>query len=442
MDIKDIKLYAINKSGKKFDKSAKNDCKKADLTQKNPQNIANTLDCLANYNIVNVSNNFTTHQNSFSDVKNQLAQIFLKEISLTSPEKCEILLDNENIKNCLNSNCGIFSDEFEFIHTEDLKTIKKAITKLSEDDINYVLTSLSDKYQEEIDGDDLMTALVIYSKDKECYEYMLNSPVQSENIVHSSGYTKDLCKYICQLPPSIAQNISYNTAIEIDKELQKGDKYYDYTSNSDSYKSGSQKAKELNELLSQNLCQGDFSVYRGEKSSWMFDNIPIDAKMAKKVRTLAFISPKSRKDLVYQNNNCYSNTPDENIYDYIKNKKDLTLADAMLVCKYANSGFIEKVLDKINSAEIIDNNFKSFTLSENFAKDWARKKNFCDDKNMLSMVSKTTIKKGNQIGYSSKSGQFEFILNNNDKKMTFSNAKYDKETNTFTFDSDIEAVEN
>lgn len=121
-------------------------------------------------------------------------------------------------------------------------------------------------------------------------------------------------------------------------------------------------------------------------------------------------------------------------------KKDLTLADAMLVCKYADNNFIKKVLNAINSAQIQDDRFKSYTLSEKFAKHWAKDKDFCDDENMLSMVTRANIKKGNQVGYSSKSGQFEFILNNNNKKITFANAQYDKANNAFVFDSEIEAI--
>ena len=59
---------------------------------------------------------------------------------------------------------------------------------------------------------------------------------------------------------------------------------------------------------------------------------------------------------------------------------------------------------------------------------------------MVSMLSKATICKGNEVGYATRSSQYEFILNNNPKQLTFSNASYDKETNMFYFETQVRVI--
>lgn len=46
-----------------------------------------------------------------SELKNQTARDFFSELYKKSPEKCDILLNNEEIRECCNSDYQFFSDE-------------------------------------------------------------------------------------------------------------------------------------------------------------------------------------------------------------------------------------------------------------------------------------------------------------------------------------------
>ena len=398
---------------------------------------------LSKYNLscdsVSFSSNVRT-SNKFPQLTNESAISLFEKIEQKSPEKCKILLENKEIVEYCNRDYGIFSSNYGISHEKEIGIIENSIDRLSPEDMEYVFSSLQNRYSDFSSGEYFINGMIILANDLDCYEYMINSPIIKENVVYSSGYSKDLCIYLCRLNPEVANEIRLSSAVEIHKELLRNNNYAEYTSNSDKFKKGSEYAEELSSSLAQNVSEADFKVYRGERSSWTFDSIPLDEKTAKEVRFLAFASLKSRKDLVYPNNKRYSAVAKQSIYDYIKDKKELTLADAMLVCRYGNKKFQDKILEKMNNAVVTDDNFKSFTLSKDFAEDWAKSKTLSKDKTMLSMVSTTTIKAGNQVGYSARSGQYEFILNDNDKQMTFSNAQYDKETNTFYFDSEISAL--
>jgi len=369
-----------------------------------------------------------------NELKNEKAKQFFSQLYEKSPEKCKVLLGNEEINEYCNTNYGFFSDEYGTLNKENLEVLTSSLDKLSPDDIKYVISSLSGRL--DATAEHLLTAMVLYSNNTEVYEYVLNSPKIKESVVYSSGYSKDLCRYICNLEPRIVDCLSLNSIREIQKANAKNFDYSKYTSSSNSFLTKSDESDKMSAFLEQNVCEGSFIAYRGEKSSWMFDSIPLEDKMLeKRIRLMAFLNPKSRKIKVFPNNHKYDNSPEESIYDYINKKKNLTLADAMLVAQFGDKRYINLITDKINNAIVTDSHFKSFTIDKKFASRWARTKNGKMDSNMLSMISKTVIAEGNEVGYDSRSGQFEFIVNNNNKEMTFSNARYDRDTNTFYFDS-------
>ncbi len=404
-------------------------------------------------NISPISDTFSIENTKMPDnmaasLKHKTAVDFFNRIYQNSPQKCSILLNNDDILKEVNKG-PYFQDRFRSdVCAGQRDAIEKSIKKLDDEEIQYVISSLSERFKDNIKGRMLLGGLVLYSNDKQAFEYIKNKPFQQDKHNYTSGYSKDICKYVTiGIKPEALDNLDYNIIKEIEKGLNEDYDYSNYTEYSDGYKYDVQKRNKLNQYLSGQISKNDVTVYRGEKSAWMFESIPIDKEFENKIRFLVFVNLSSRKDLLFPNDNKYSSIPKQNIYDYINSKKDLTLADAMLVTKYGNDRFAQKIIDKINNAEIYDDNFKSFTLSKEFAENWANRKPIENDINgkkseqMLSMVSTTTIKAGNQMGYSAHSGQYEFILNNNNKKMTFSNAKYDKETNTFYFDSEIEVLD-
>ena len=371
-----------------------------------------------------------------SDLENQTARNFFSELYEKSPEKCEILLNNQAIRKCCNSNYQLFSDDYSILYVDTIDEIKRSIDKLDKKDIEYVISSLEERIPEK--GEHLFSGIVLYSNDKDAYEYILNSPQHADPYVYASGYSKDLCKYILGLSPDIVSGLSYSTIKEIEKGNIQDFDYSAYTSDSDTFLSKPDEVEKMSDFLKENKCENDFVVYRGDKSTWMFDSIPLnDKSLEREIRLMVFLNPKSRKINVFPNNHKYANFSMQSMYDYFKGKKSLTLADAMLVAQFGSSGYINKILERINNAKIQDNNFKSYTLDKNFAKNWAKNKDGQNRDDMVSILSTATICKGNEVGYATRSKQHEFILNNNPKELTFSNASYDKNNNMFYIDTKV-----
>lgn len=373
-----------------------------------------------------------------SELKNQTARDFFSELYKKSPEKCDILLNNEEIRECCNSDYQFFSDESQLLYSDAIDVIKSSIDKLNEKELEYVISSLSERLS--ANGRSLFSGMVLFSSDKDAYEYIINSTKHVDPYVYSSGYSKDLCKYICGLSPDIVSGLSYSTIREIEKGNIQDFNYSEYTSDSDTFLSKPDEVEKMSNFLRENKCEDDFIVYRGEKSTWMFDSIPLDDKsMEREIRLMVFLNPKSRKIKVFPNNHKYANYNMQSMYDYFKEKESLTLADAMLVAQFGSSKYINKVLDKINNAKIQDCNFKSYTLDKNFAKNWAQNKDGRNRADMVSILTTATICKGNEVGYATRSSQYEFILNNNPKQLTYSNAYYDRDNNMFYIDSQVKA---
>lgn len=374
-----------------------------------------------------------------SELKNQTARDFFSELYKKSPEKCDILLNNEEIRDCCNSNCQLFFDDYQSLHSDAIDVIRSSIDKLDEKEIEYVILSLRERLS--ANGENLFNGMVLYSNDKDAYEYIINSPKHIDPYVYSSGYSRDLCKYICGLSPDIVSGLSYSTIKEIEKGNIQDFNYSAYTSDSDAFLSKPDEVEKMSNFLKENKCENDFTVYRGEKSTWMFDSVPLDDKsLEREIRLMVMLNPKSRKIQVFPNNHKYANFSTQSMYDYFKGKESLTLADAMLVAQFGSSRYINKILNRINSAKIEDSSFKSYTLDKNFAEYWAKSKAGECREDMVSMLSKATICKGNEVGYATRSSQYEFILNNNPKQLTFSNASYDKETNMFYFETQVRVI--
>jgi len=402
----------------------------------NPLKRTGVFCCLKQLNKDTIS--FKGAENLISQLPQKCAQEFFSGINKQYPEKCRFLLENEDIREYFSDKHGIFNDIYPDIYIEEQEIIKKTIDKLSIDEIKQVFSSIPDRIDKYNYGETLINALILYSNSKEAFEYIVNKPPVSAE----DNPQDDLCSYILRKATiSALDTVNLNTVKEIEKALD-NDSQYDfsgYIKDSDAFQKDEKQINAVHNILEKSEISEDITVYRGDKSSWMLDNIPIDKTMEKLIRLTVFLNPKTRKDLVYPNSRCYSNIPKQSIYEYLKTKEKLTLADAMVCAKYLPEAAVNKILNMINNAEIIDDNFKSYTLDKKFANDWAQKKNCFNsslEKNMLSILSKTVIKKGNQACYIPNE-QYEFILNNNKKNITFSNAQYDRKTNTFFLNSEI-----
>jgi len=379
-------------------------------------------------------------QQQISYLENKTANEFFTGLNIKSPDKCQVLLSNKKIKDYVNLDYSYFSDRYN--DEEDLKAISKTLDKLSADEIKYVTERTEERLHGNENGEALFSALALYASDKKAFEYIINTPYVKENVIYSSGYSKDKFQLVLNFPIRVVSNINYNSILVIEEGGRKNYNYTDYTKNSDAFKNNNAKSNQMYEYLSSQITQGNFQAYRGEKSTWIFDSVSIDDKLAKKIKFFVLLNPDSRKDKVYPNNNSYSEFCSKNfknIYDTIIKKDKLTLAEAMVAAKYCPKNIVDEILRLINSACVEDSNFKPLTLDERFAKDWTKNGIINNDKR-TTIVETVNVLGGNQAGYCPDSGQYEIILNANPKLMTFENAKYDKETDTFYVCCNISAA--
>ncbi len=364
---------------------------------------------------------------------------FLNAVKNDSQEKFEFLKQNQNIINYLNKQYDESDFWFEY-RKPNLEAIKTAIKNTNTEDLEKISSQISERYNDynkEKIAENILNAYCIYSNDPNAYEYIISSEQIQENVHYSSGYTKDICDYIMNLPIEVIKNL---TLAEV-KEIQKGNfedyDYSAYTTNSDNFKE--EDAQKMREFLSSQKTENDIHAYRTEKSTWIFEQIPIDKSLERQTRLISFFNQKSRQEKIAADNKKYQCEFDENIYDYINSKKTLTLADAMLVTKYADKNYAKTICNLIEKSKIKDNRFKSYTLSKNFAEQWAAFDGN-NQYNSTAMITNANIKAGSQARYCARSGQYEVILNDKEKEITFSNVQYDKEKNIFYFDSEVKML--
>ena len=310
-----VEQSAIQKSGSIISAATK-------PIEKGSEKLTGTLKGLAagNYALVkkgqtlSFGNISSLNKGRISGLKNQKAIEFFSELNLKSPEKCSVLLSDDKFLEYYSHNLGIFSDEYNSIHTKDIQAFKNAVDNLDAKSIEEATNLLYQRKSKLFN--DLVNGIILYSNDKKALEYIIHSPVIKENIIYASGFSADSYKYIlCNSTPEAVDTIKCNSVIEIEKGIKNNFDYSGYTSDSD-YFSQPKEIEKMRSHLEQCIADGDFIAYRGEKSSWVFDSIPIDKKMQKQIRLMTFLNPKSRKDLVFPNNQKYSDSAKECIFDY------------------------------------------------------------------------------------------------------------------------------
>ena len=138
---------------------------------------------------------------------------------------------------------------------------------------------------------------------------------------------------------------------------------------------------------------------------------------------------------------------EKNIYDYIKSKDELSLADAMLMMKYVDKTTQKEILELIKKAQIKpDGRFKSTTFSRDFARSWIGTCSNYAAKDQPKILAKLNLEEGCE-GYfvqgsncgaiTGGNGQCEFILNNKATHMTVKDVTFDPEKNIFNIEYDV-----
>lgn len=315
----------------------------------------------------------------------------------------------------------------ELVDIEGLKEIENICQRVYDNTPHY--------WNDKVNPHALKNFVDLYYYNQKVFEYCINSePIKN---VFMDDFRSNAC--IKDLNIAAAKEIEKGAADPI---------IMDFVINSDDFYKDSKKINELSARLSQNKTTGDITVYRGDRHVGMFSEIPINNSfLTKKIKLSNFINQLStRNEKIGEFNKEYnSHTGQISLYNYIKNKKELSLSDAMLMMKYMDKHSQNEILELIKNAKVEDDGrFKSTTLSPKFAEQWIGSCYNNERKNEAKIMSKINIKENCEgvyvQGEDSTNGQCEFIVNNKPKITTIKNITYDKEKNTFNLEYDLEMI--
>lgn len=211
-----------------------------------------------------------------------------------------------------------------------------------------------------------------------------------------------------------------------------------YVANSDVFVQNPKAVEELSKGLSKYKIPKDVELYRSEKGVGIFASVPIDKNLEKQVRKLLTANKENAQMMkVSDYTGRYLTGPNKNLYDFIMQKENLTLADAMQVARYGDEKYIETIAKLIQNTKLTDTRFKSLSLDKGMAMGWGYH-NAGDNPVIL---HKAKVKQGTQGGYiPDNNGQFEVLLNNTPKEMKFNNIIYNKNDNLFTLETEIKNI--
>lgn len=211
-----------------------------------------------------------------------------------------------------------------------------------------------------------------------------------------------------------------------------------YVEDSDHFMRYEKAVSELSKDLSKCRLSTDVELYRGDKTVGMFDSIGIDKNFEKQIRKLLNKNKKRAKKMkITTYDGRYNCEPSTNLYDFLSSKETLTLADAMQAAKFGDEKFLNEVVAAIRKAKVTDTRFKSYSFDKGMAAGWRA----IHSGDNTTIIQNATIKKGTQGGYhQGDNKQYEVILNNTPKEMTFQDVVYDKATDTFVLGTTVQNI--
>ena len=313
----------------------------------------------------------------------------------------------------------------EFVDLNGLKEIEEVCKIVQE--------NTKPLYNGNVDKESLKNFVDLYYYDKECFNYCLNSDVV--NNIFMSDFRSNECVKILTIPMA--------------KEIEKGkwNKTIEkFVIDSDDFYKDPENSKKLSEILRANKTTGDLIVYRGEKHVGQFSDVPIGKMLTKKIKFANFLyqlDTKNKHFTRYEKK--YHLRKKDTIYNHIKNSKELSLSDAMLMMKYMDKYTQKEIIELIKSSNLKDDgSFKSTTLSEDFAKSWVGSVHNYAAEGQPTIIDKINLTEGTEGIYvqgekkGDTNGQFEFIINNNPKEYTIKDVSYNKEENRFNIEYDVQ----
>ena len=302
-------------------------------------------------------------------------------------------------------------------------------------DIKKVISEVDDviqKLDDEPMFNEYINMLIMKKYNPKTYEYIMK---QKPKMVESWGGWD-------VVPPSgtMLKNITPEQVQVMSENGFRGVKHLgEYVECSDDFIDDSLAVRELSDALSKYKLSANVNLYRGDKTVGMFDNIGIDKAFATKIRHLLEANKTNAKEVkITEYTGRYGGSPTTNLYDFLSKKENLTLADAMQVVKYGDETFLKEVIERIQKSKVIDKRFKSYSFDNGMAFGWRH----IHSGDNTTIVQNATVKKGTQGGYRcDNNGQYEVVLNNTAKEMTFPTATYNKDTDTFVLNTIVQNIQ-
>lgn len=377
---------------------------------------------------------------------------FLTNLYSTGQDKFEFIYNHKYFK----GNMPYFNDK-EFIAAvkqmspKELKQtfdeISNLYTKLPQVSFGYDKVTKKLIYQPQTpNATNLAQLTILKAHNKEAYEYLLNHPDKERLSGLLSTFSDGLngSTFETLTIPQIRQIEGVGTAstlnikTDIDTIIQGNVAMSRYVVSSDLLAKNADDVKDLHNYLSRIKVTEPFTAFRAERDTGMFNTILLDKKLALETKWNVLKNMlKARKIPVHDYTGNYNTdfTKKTNLFNFIFGKENISLADAMQVAKFGSESYRNKIIELIKKSQITDNRFKSLTFDRKMAEGWLP----AQGSNNTGILHNVTVNKGVQGSYSSANNrQAEFILNNNDKRMSFQNVKYDPQKDIFVLNTTIE----
>lgn len=377
---------------------------------------------------------------------------FLTNLYSTGQDKFEFIYNHKYFK----GNMPYFNDK-EF--TAAVKQMSPKELKQTFDEISNLYTKLPkvsfqyDKVTKKFiygpqtpNAINLAQLTILKAHNKEAYEYLLQHPDKEKlsNLLSEFSTGLNGSTFETLTIPQIRQiegvgsASTLNLKTDIDTIIKGQAAMIRYVASSDLLAKYADDAKNLHNYLSRIKVTEPFTAFRAERDTGMFNTVLLDKKLARETKWNVLKNIlKARKIQVHDYTGNYDTyfAKKTNLFNFILGKENISLADAMQVAKFGNESYRNKIIELIKKSQITDNRFKSLTFDRKMAEGWFQ----TQGANNTRILHNVTVNKGVQGKYSSANNrQAEFILNNNDKRMSFQNVKYDPQKDIFVLNTTIE----
>ena len=317
-----------------------------------------------------------TH-NKFDLIKKQ-AEALLKEVDQIIPQnyrkQCkEAGLTYDSIKSCCETNPEAFITIFPkigFNITEEQSNVLAQIFKKhSAKEIKSVIPEVDAFYKKlppeaetivvngkcqevfntQVAEDyDYLNLLIMKMYNPKTYNYLLKeeNPLRTKALLSSweSFYSPHSTSFFKMITPTQLNAMKNNALVPRELGL--------FVASSDKFYENPQAVKKFSEQLAKASFSTDVELYRGEKTVGMFDTIPLDKKLQNHLKELVESNKtKAQNLMVSRYTGLYQESANISLYDFIMQKENLSLADAMQIARFGSEQDIETILNLIKKLQ-------------------------------------------------------------------------------------------